>query len=109
MLPVDVASFGTRLALGCTSAGATWLTAADAGTALLDRAAPGLRQPVRLALGSIIGYAVIGSAVAVLAAMHAAYAPVLMGLVAVAIIARARVHIQRLRALPAMVRTVFAR
>jgi hypothetical protein len=100
MLPVDVASFGARLALGCTAAGATWLTAADAGTALLNRAAPDLRRSVRLALGSIIGYAAVGSAIALLAAIHAAYASVVMGLIATAIIIRARVHVRRLRALP---------
>ncbi|HEY7980658.1 MAG TPA: hypothetical protein VID19_04175 [Candidatus Eremiobacteraceae bacterium] len=109
MLPVDVASFGERLALGCAGAGATWLTAADAGTALLDRAAPGSRRLVRLALGSIIGFAVVGSAVAVLAFFHAAYASVLMGLIATAIIVRARAHVRRLRAVPGVVRNATLR
>jgi hypothetical protein len=104
MLPVDVASFGVRAALGCTAAAATWLTAADAGTALLDRATTGLPRSARLALGSIGGYAVVGSAVALLAAVHAAYPSIVMGLIATAIIIRARAHIRRLRALPIIAR-----
>jgi hypothetical protein len=106
MLPVDVASFGVRAALGCTAAAATWLTAADAGTALLDRVAPGLRRSARLALGSITGYAVVGAAIAFLAAIHAAYASIVMGLIATALIVRARVHLRRIRALPGIARVV---
>ena len=109
MLPVDIASIGARLALGTAAAGATWLTAADAGTALLDRAAPGLRRSPRLALGSILGFAAVGSAIALLAAIHAAYASLMMGLIATAIIVRARSHLRRLRALPETVRAAGSR
>jgi hypothetical protein len=109
LLPVDIASFGVRLALGGAAAGATWLTAADAGTAMLDLPAPGMRRSARLALGSILGYAAIGSAVAVLAAIHAAYASVMMGLIATAIIVRSPAHIRRLRASPEYARIAASR
>jgi hypothetical protein len=109
LLPVDIASFLPRLALGSAAAAGTWLTAADAGTALLDRAAPGLRRAVRLSLGAVIGFAAIGSAVALLALIHAAYPSVVMGLIATAIIVRARAHVRRMRALPAIARLVLAR
>jgi hypothetical protein len=109
MLPVDVASFGARTAMGCVAAGATWLIAADAGTALLDRAATGLRRQTRLALGSVVGYAAIGSVVGVLAAVHAANAVALISLMAAAIVVRARAHVLRLRALPGVARLVASR
>ncbi len=109
MLPIDIASFGARLALGGAAAGATWLTAADAGTALLDLTAPGMRRSARLALGSVIGYAAVGSAVALIATIHAAYASVLMGLIATAIIVRSRAHVRRLRALPESARIAVSR
>jgi hypothetical protein len=104
VLPVDVASFGVRLGLGSVAAGATWLTAADAGTALLDRAVSGLRRTARLALGSILGYALIGSAVGVLAALHAAHELALIVLIAAPIVFRARAHVRRLLALPGAAR-----
>jgi len=71
MHPLDAASFVGRLAMGLAAGLLTWAGCASIGVAWLDRR---LRSPdptTRLAFGAALGFAFVGSVVALLGLFHA--------------------------------------
>jgi hypothetical protein len=85
---LDVAAFWPRLILGLFAAVISWIVAADYGTALVSRWVKFDAAAARLGVGAAFGYALLGSAVAVLGLLHLIHPLFLYILLAVAVALR---------------------
>lgn len=100
MHPIDAASFPVRLGLGLVSGAVTWCVCADLGAAAIRWLVPGWDNYRRLVFGAALGYALLGCAVAILGLSHLLRPAYLLGLVGIAVLARAPVHWQTLPTIP---------
>ncbi len=101
MHPLDTAPFGIRALAGVAAGGLTWIIAADLGGAVVKIVARQLRGPQLF--GAALGYALIGLAVGVAAALHA-LTPWVIGICALVIIVlRAREYVHAIAHLPVWV------
>lgn len=101
MHALDAGPFAARLIVGMFAAAITWLLAIDYGCALVSRCVPIRHPAARVAVGAAVGYAMLGCAVALLGLFGAIKPSIVSILLIVAVLARARHHVRRLRALPA--------
>jgi len=99
--PLDLAPFWIRFMCGLGVGAVTWIVAADVGYDLVGRWIRFNHPAARLAVGGATGYALLGSAVALLAIGHAVHLFSLSALLVVALVLRAPKLLQRLRSLPA--------
>ncbi len=106
---LDLAAFWPRLLAGIAAAALTWIVAADYGVALVSRWADFARSAERLGVGAATGYALLGSAVAVLGLFGGIRPLALWLLLLVAIVVRLPVHRRRFRELPRFFQSVLAR
>jgi hypothetical protein len=98
---LDLAPFWTRLVMGFAAGALTWIIAADIGCELVGRWIRFNHPAARLAVGAATGYALLGSAVGLLAIARAVHPVSLSALLAIALVLRAPKLLQRLRSLPA--------
>ncbi len=106
---LDLAAFWPRLLGGGAAAALTWMVAADYGVALVSRWANFDRSELRLGVGAATGYALLGSAVAVLGLFGGIRPLALWLLILAAIVVRVPVHRRRFRELPRFFQSVLAR
>jgi hypothetical protein len=97
---LDIAPFWSRLVLGLLGGAATWLIAADYGTSIVSRWLDARDRFVNLGVGAALGYSLLGSIVALLGLVHAVLPATMYALLAVAIVARAPVWLQKYRSRP---------
>ncbi len=98
---LDAASFAVRFGAGLLAGLWLWALATDLGSLIVGKTLPGLaRAPARI-VGAALGYALIGSAVALLGLLHAARAPYLIGLLGAITIARSPAYLRVLGQMPA--------
>ena len=98
---LDLAPFWIRLICGLGAGALTWIVAADIGCELVGRWIRFNHPAARLAVGAAAGYALLGSAVALLALGRTVHPVSLSALLAVALVLRAPKLLQRLRFFPA--------
>ena len=96
---LDFAPFWLRFTCGLGAGALTWIIAADVGCDLVGRWIRFGHPAARLAVGAAAGYALLGSAVALLGLAYAIHPVSLYLLLAVALVLRAPRLLQKLRSL----------
>ena len=98
---LDLAPFLIRLICGIAAGALTWIVAANVGCDMVSRWIRFDHPAARLAVGAATGYALLGSAVALLGLARAIHLLSLSALLAAALVLRAPKLLQHIRSLPA--------
>ncbi len=99
---LDLAPFWLRLIAGTAAGALTWVVAADYGSMLVSRWVSFSHPAARAGVGAATGYALLGSAVALIGVAGFINTATLWVLLVVALAVRLPHHLRRARSLPGM-------
>lgn len=101
MHQLDLAPFWLRLICGFVSGALTWIIAADIGSSVVEYFVHFTHPAARLGVGAALGYALVGSSIALLGIIHAATPAAVIASLVIVLAVRVPRLLQRLRSLPA--------
>ena len=101
MHQLDLAPFWLRLICGFVSAAVTWIIAADIGSSVVEHFVHFTHPAARLGVAAALGYALVGSSIALLGIVHATTPAVIIASLVIMLTVRLPILLKRLRSLPA--------
>jgi hypothetical protein len=106
---LDAGDFGIRFACGVVAAAWLWAVAADLGSLTIGKLLPDVEGGRARIVGAALGYALIGSAVALLGLAHLANSVAAIALLVVLTLVRAHEHVRMLAQTPGLLAALGSR